>query len=93
VTIASVGCGFMIFPAFAGFRLVLRPELQALGVGTLRMAQAAPLARSSPASGRPVLTEANEPVPPGSQIALLQLFDPATLAVFTPACVLGRRVA
>jgi multisubunit Na+/H+ antiporter MnhC subunit len=92
-TIAAVGCGFVIFAAFSGLRLLLGPELAALGVGTLLLALAALLARSSSVPDDQVQTEASEPLPPTNPTAPPQPSDPATLAVFTAAFVLGRRLA
>jgi hypothetical protein len=91
--IAAVGCGFVIFAAFAGLRLLLGPELAALGIGTLLLALAALLARSSSTPDGQEQTEASEPLPAFSPTAPPQSSDPATLAVFTAAFVLGRRLA
>lgn len=91
--IAVVGCGFVIFAAFSGLRLVLGPELAALGIGTLLLVLAALLARFSSATAGQEQTEASEPLPPSNPTAPPQSSDPATLAVFTAAFVLGRRLA
>ena len=91
--ISAVGCGFLIFAAFAGLRLVLGPELAAFGIGTFLLTLAALLARSSSAPDGQEQTEVSEPLPPFSPTAPPQPSDPATLAVFTAAFVLGRRLA
>jgi hypothetical protein len=72
---------------------VLGPELASLGVGTLLLALAALLARSSSTPDGQEQTEASKPLPPFSPNAPPQSSDPATLAVFTAAFVLGRRLA
>ena len=52
-----IGCGFVLFPAFAALRLLVGPELAALGIGIVLLALAAVLvglARGLSAEPRPV---------------------------------------
>ncbi len=88
VVTGAVGCGFLVFAAFAGLRLWLGPELAALGIGIALLALAWVLFRlpQDDATG----TQAGAMLPPEPSRSPA---DPATLAVFTAAFVLGRRLA
>jgi hypothetical protein len=86
--IGAVGCGFVIFSAFASLRLLVGPELAALGVGMTLLALAAVLAGLALGAGAGTQPDAAL-LPP----APLPAADPATVAVFTAAFVLGRRLA
>jgi len=102
----AVGCGFVIFAAYAALRPHLGPELAALVTGLTLLALAALLvwlARTD--SGRADLARADgpraainqpdirpvNPVPP--EPAPPKPADPAMMAVFTAAFVLGRQLA
>lgn len=84
----AVGCGFLLFAAFAALRLLVGPELAALGIGIVLLALAAlllRLARGHSAEPQPVAVVTPKAATPPA--------DPITLAVFTVAFVLGRRLA
>lgn len=92
--IGVAGGGFMVLAGFAALRLVLGTELSALVVGMVLLVLAAILARSSLSAGQKV--KGKEPTDRPAikhSSAALQPTDPATLAVFTVAYVLGRRLA
>jgi hypothetical protein len=89
--IGAIGCGFVLFAAFAALRLLVGPELAALGVGVGLMAVAAILTRGARGARDAPATAAASP-PPGPT-AWSPPTDPTTLAVFTAAFVLGRRLA
>lgn len=92
--IGVAGCGFVVFAGFAALRLVLGPELSALLVGTAMLALAAVLARFSLAAGHTLKVKKPVDLPPlKPSPAPLQSTEPTTLAVFTAAFVLGRRLA
>lgn len=55
--IAAAGCGFLLFAAFAALRLLVGPELAALGIGIVLLALSAlllRLARGHSAESQPV---------------------------------------
>lgn len=86
--IGATGCGFVVFVAYRALRLVVAPELAALGIGIALLALAGAMARfsqglqaeSQPAATLPIYA----PSPPT---------DPIIVVVFTVAFVLGRRLA
>ena len=86
--IAAIGCGFLLFAAFAALRLLVGPELAALGIGIVLLALAAlllRLVRGHSAEPLPVAVVAPKVAAPPA--------DPITMAIFTVAFVLGRRLA
>lgn len=86
--IGTVGCGFAVFSAFAALRLLVGSELAALGIGIVFLAMAFLLVR---------LAQGNSAEPPPVAVVAPEVSvrpaDPITLAVFTLAFVLGRRLA
>lgn len=89
----AVGCGWLMFAVFAALRLWIGPELAALGIGNALLVLAVLLGLF--AQG-PRVRAANPPdaAAPPPRLALPPTpIDPATLAVFTAAFVLGRRLA
>lgn len=86
--LAAVGCGFVVFAAFATLRLLVGPELAALVCGVIFLALAALLLRL--VQRPPVVAQPIAAAPPPMAAATT---DPATLAIFTVAFVLGRRLA
>jgi hypothetical protein len=92
--IGAAGFGFMVIAGFAALRLVVGLELAALIVGAILLALAAALVRFSllacckAQDTKPGGLPPSEPSP-----APVQSPDPVTLAVFTAAFVLGRRLA
>lgn len=86
--IGASGCGFVVFAAFAALRLLVGTELSALGIGIALLVLAGLLARH--ARGLEAESAKGGDLPPD---APLSPTDPATLAVFTAAFVLGRRLA
>lgn len=92
----TVGCGFLVFAGYAALRHELGPELAALITGLILLALAGglvliaqrgaakpdPLPPARVSTPQPAATPSTGPPP-----------DPATLAVFTAAFVLGRRLA
>lgn len=91
--IGAVGCGFVVFAGFAALRLVIGPELSALAVGVALLALAALLAWLSSTPGAEPLAKEDDTPPLKPSAPPVQPADPATLAVFTAAFVLGRRLA
>lgn len=91
--IAAVGSGFVVFSAFATLRLMVGPELAALGMGMTLLALVALFARHvhRPAGRAEPLPAARLPM--DLLVAPSAPVDPVTLAVFTAAFVLGRRLA
>lgn len=91
--IGAVGCGFVVFAGYTALRLLIGPELSALVVGFVLLALAALLARFSSVRRDALQIKEDDPLPMKPAAAPGQLADPATLAVFTAAFVLGRRLA
>jgi len=86
--IAAAGCGFVVFAAFAALRLLVGPELGALGVGIALLVLASLLLRLAQRHRAEPEPAAGVAPPNAASPA-----DPATLAVFTVAFVLGRHLA
>lgn len=87
--IALVGAGFLVFAGYLGLRFLLGPEWAALAMGAallilsggvFLMARATP---PPPAPPQPTPQDAPSPQP----------IDAASMAVFTAAFLLGRRLA
>ena len=89
--VGAVGCGFLGHAGFAGLRLVVGPELAALIMGIACLVIAAVLA--SAASGERQARATGQPGPVPASPADIPPRDPVTMAVFTAAFVLGRRLA
>lgn len=91
--IGAVGCGFVVFAGFAALRLAIGPELSALAVGVALLVLAVVLARFSLIPGAELRVTEGDLPPLKPSAAPVRPADPATLAVFTTAFVMGRRLA
>lgn len=93
--IGAVGCGFVVFAGYAALRPFIGPELSALVTGITLLVLASGLVWYSGIADpkrpveRPVGLAPDGPAPVPPQPAV----DPTTIAVFTAAFVLGRRLA
>jgi hypothetical protein len=93
--IGAAGFGFVVFAGYAALRSRLGPELSALLIGVTLIALAAALVWIAGSDRRQQAVKAVVQLPPiapdpaPSQPAA----DPATMAVFTAAFVLGRNLA
>ncbi len=90
--IGAVGFGFFIFAGYMALRLTLAPEIAALVTGAALMLLAVIVLLLSGAKRRDRRPNA-PPATTQSSPAPSQPTDPATLAVFTTAFVIGRILA
>ncbi len=86
--IGVVGSCFVVYAAFGALRLLIGPELAALGIGVVLLTVAGILARD--AKGVRSATQPGAALPPDAPSPPI---DPTTLAIFTAAFVLGRHLA
>ena len=92
--IGIAGTGFVIFAGFAALRLVLGTEISALVVGAALLALAGVLVRFSLVAGQKAQVKKPLDLPPLKPSPVpLPPTQPTTLAIFTAAFVLGRRLA
>ena len=91
--VATLGAAFLLSAGFLGLRYLLGPGLAALTMGAALLATAAGLllmARNVGRAVQPIAPANPETTPP---VTPAQPADAATLAVFTAAFLLGRRLA
>ncbi len=88
--IATLGAAFLVFAAYIGLRFLLGPGLAALVLGLALLALAAGVLFVARPSGRNIAAPPPTTHPPTTPP---RPADAATMAVFTAAFVLGRRLA
>lgn len=93
--IGAAGCGFVVFAGYATLRQSLGPELAALLTGIALLGLAAALVRFSGIGRSVPQIEPPADLPPVAPLTAppQRTADPATMAVFTAAFVLGRGLA
>lgn len=87
--IAALGAGFLVFAGYLGLRFVLGPTWAALAMGAALLVLSAGvflMARATLPKTPPPQPSATETPPPSP-------IDAASMAVFTAAFLLGRRLA
>ena len=87
--IALLGAGFLVFAGYLGLRFLLGPEWAAFGMGAALLI----LSGGVLLMARATAPVAPPPVPSPTEVPSPSPIDAASMAVFTAAFLLGRRLA
>jgi hypothetical protein len=89
--IATLGAAFLVFAGYIGLRFLIGPGLAALSIGAAFLALAAGVLLMARSAVPPDTSAPPLPIPPPTMPP--RPADAATVAVFTVAFLLGRRLA